>query len=67
MPTREMHAGVGIELLCDLTSGLCSAAGGVLVEYIRYVFLCVCMYIWASGSYWSFLLMCELNLLSEKY
>lgn len=39
-----MHAGVGIELLSDLTSGLCSAAGGVLVEYIQYAcFLCVCV------------------------
>lgn len=42
-----MHAGVGIELLSVLTGGLCRAAGGMLVEYIQYVcvFVCLRMYI----------------------
>lgn len=47
-----MHAGMGIELLPIPTSGLCRAAVGMLVEYIQYVcvFVCLCMYIGVSGS-----------------
>lgn len=47
-----MHAGVGTEMLSVLTSGLCRAAGGMLVEYIQYacVFVCLCTCICASGS-----------------
>lgn len=54
---------MGIELLSAFTAGLCLAAGGVLVEC---VFVSLCMLICASGSYRSFLLLCELNTLREK-
>ena len=58
-----MHAGVGTESLSAPSRGPRWAAGGWSSPYS----VCVCVCVFMSGSCWNFLLVLELNPLSEKY